>query len=145
MCFWWYNKKNTVLINKFAKPGTTISISTFSLELLKCMCWNFSIKMYRAVMQHKVYFLHIVMWMKSMGIVGSLCLLVLQQQFLFLFIFLIFVVPSIMLYSSEISPTRFNNCVFILRNGFTLHVSGDNLTHHQEYICCIWPQVSRLT
>ena len=36
---------------------------------------------------------------------------------------LIFVVPSIMLYSSEISPTRCNNCVFILRNGFTLHVS----------------------
>ena len=48
-------------------------------------------------------------------------------------------------YSSEISSTRCNNCVFILRNGFTLHVSGDNLTHHQEYICCIWPQVSRLT
>ena len=44
---------------------------------------------------------------------------------------LIFVVPSIMLYSSEISPTRCNN--FILRNGFTLHVSGDNSTHHQEY------------
>ena len=41
-------------------------------------------------------------------------------------------------YSSEISPTRCNNCVFILRNGFNLHVSGDNLTHHQEYICCIW-------
>ena len=57
---------------------------------------------------------------------------------------LIFVVPSIMLYSSEISPTRCNNCIFILRNGFTLHVSGDNLTHH-EYVCCIWPQVSRLT
>ena len=47
--------------------------------------------------------------------------------------------------SSEISPTRCNNCVFIFRNGFTLHVSGYNLTHHQEYICCIWPQVSRLT
>ena len=58
---------------------------------------------------------------------------------------LIFVVPSFMLYSSAISPTRCNNCVFILRNDFTLHVSGDNLTHHQEYICCIWPQVSRLT
>ena len=58
---------------------------------------------------------------------------------------LIFVVPSIMLYSSEIIPTRCNNCVFNLRNGFTLHVSGDNLTHHQEYIRCIWPQVSRLT
>ena len=58
---------------------------------------------------------------------------------------LIFVVPSIMLCRSEISPTRCNNCVFILRNGFTLHVSRDNLTHHQEYICCIWPQVSRLT
>ena len=58
---------------------------------------------------------------------------------------LIFVVPSIMHYSSEISPTRCNNCVFILLNGFTLHVSGDNLTHHQEYICCIWAQVSRLT
>ena len=54
------------------------------------------------------------------------------------------VVPNIwvfsMEYSSEISPTRCNNSVFILRNGFTLHVSGDNLTHHQEYICCIWPQ-----
>ena len=48
-------------------------------------------------------------------------------------------------YSSERSPTRCNNCVFILLNGFTLHVSGDNLTHDQEYICCIWPQVSRLT
>ena len=60
-------------------------------------------------------------------------------------IILIFVVPSIMLYSSEISPTRCNNCVFILRSGFTLHVSGDSLTHHQQYICCIWPQVSRLT
>jgi hypothetical protein len=48
-------------------------------------------------------------------------------------------------YSSEISPTRCYNCVFILRNGFTLHLSGDNLTHHLEYICCIWPQVSRLT
>ena len=59
-------------------------------------------------------------------------------------IFLIFVVPSIMLYSSEVSSTRCNNCVFILRNGFTLHVSGDNLTHHQEYICCIWPQVSMM-
>ena len=59
--------------------------------------------------------------------------------------FFIFVVPNIMLCSSEINPTRCNNCVYILRNGFTLHVSGDNLTHHQEYICCIWPQVSRLT
>ena len=57
---------------------------------------------------------------------------------------LIFVVPSIILYSSGISPTRCNNCVFILRNGFTLHVLGDSLTHHQEYICCIWPQVSWL-
>ena len=28
---------------------------------------------------------------------------------------------------------------------FFLHVSGDNSTHHQEYICCIWPQVGRLT
>ena len=45
--------------------------------------------------------------------------------------------PNLETHSSEISPTRCNNCVFILRNGFTLHVSGDNLTHHQEYICCI--------
>jgi len=59
--------------------------------------------------------------------------------------YLIFVVPCIMLYSSEISLTRCNNCVFILRNGFTVYVLGDNLTHHQEYICCIWPQVIRLT
>ena len=25
---------------------------------------------------------------------------------------------------------------FILRKGFTLHVSGNNPTHHQEYMCC---------
>ena len=36
-------------------------------------------------------------------------------------------------YCGEISPTRCNNCVFILRNGFTLYVSSDNFTHHQEY------------
>jgi len=36
------------------------------------------------------------------------------------------------IYIGEISTTRCNNCVFI-RNGFTLYVSGDNLTHHQEY------------
>ena len=46
---------------------------------------------------------------------------------------LIFVVPCIMLYSGEISPTRCNNCVFFSAMVFTLHVSGDNLTHHQEY------------
>ena len=23
---------------------------------------------------------------------------------------------------------------FFIRNGFTLHISGDNLAHHQEYI-----------
>ena len=50
-----------------------------------------------------------------------------------------FLDPEKVQHSSEISPTRCKNCVFILRNGFTLHVSGDNLTHHQEYICCIWP------
>jgi len=48
-----------------------------------------------------------------------------------------------MLYSSEISPTKCNNCVLFFANAFTLHVSGDNPTHHQEYMCCIWPQVSR--
>ena len=44
---------------------------------------------------------------------------------------------------SEIIPTRCNNCGLIFPNA--LHVSGDNPTHHQEYICCIWPQVSRHT
>ena len=52
--------------------------------------------------------------------------------------------PSTWMLYSEINPTKCNNC-FILRNGFTLHVSGDNSTHHQEYICCIWPQVGRYT
>ena len=63
------------------------------------------------------------------------------------YVFMVFrsVSTHIFEYNSEISPTRCNICVFILRNGFTLHVSGDNLTLHQEYICCIWPQVSRLT
>ena len=62
-----------------------------------------------------------------------------------LFVSLSLVVTTYISCSSEISPTRCNNCVFILRNGFTLYVSGNNLTHHQEYICCIWPKVSRLT
>jgi len=39
--------------------------------------------------------------------------------------------------NGKISKTRWNNCVFILRNGITPHVSGDNLNHHQEQICCI--------
>ena len=42
-------------------------------------------------------------------------------------------------------PTRCNNCGLFFANAFTLHVSGDNPTHHQEYMCCIWPQVSRHT
>ena len=45
----------------------------------------------------------------------------------------------------KIIPTRCNNCGLFFANAFTLHVSGDNLTHHQEYMCCIWPQVSRHT
>ena len=43
----------------------------------------------------------------------------------------------------KIIPTRCNNCVLFFAYAFTLHVSGDNSTHHQEYMCCIWPQVSR--
>ena len=43
----------------------------------------------------------------------------------------------------KIIPTRCNNCGLFFANAFTLHVSGDNPTHHQEYMCCIWPQVSR--
>ena len=45
---------------------------------------------------------------------------------------LIFVVLCIMLYSGEISPTRCNNCVFYSQWLYS-NVSGDNLTHHQEY------------
>ena len=45
----------------------------------------------------------------------------------------------------KIIPTRCNNCGLFFANAFTLHVSGDNPTHHQEYMCCIWPQVSRHT
>ena len=44
---------------------------------------------------------------------------------------LIFVVPCIML-NSEINQQD-ATIAFILRNGFNLHVSGDNSTHHQEY------------
>ena len=42
----------------------------------------------------------------------------------------------------KIIPTRCNNCCLFFANALTLHVSGDNPTHHQEYMCCIWPQVS---
>ena len=44
---------------------------------------------------------------------------------------LIFVVPCIML-NSEINQQD-ATIAFILRNGFNLHVSGDNSTHHQEF------------
>ena len=54
-------------------------------------------------------------------------------------------VPCIIL-NSEIIPTN-ATIAFILRNGFTLHVSGDNSTHQeynavyglsgrQVYLCC---------
>ena len=57
---------------------------------------------------------------------------------------LIFVVPCIMLYSGEISPTRCNNCVFYSQwlystcFGWQSHPSS-------EVQCCICPQVSWLT
>jgi hypothetical protein len=57
-------------------------------------------------------------------------------------LYLIFVVPSIMLYSSEISPTRCNNCVFIHRNGFTLHVSGNYVPIiRRKYRTCATPGI----
>ena len=46
-------------------------------------------------------------------------------------------------YIVKIIPMRCNNCVLFFANAFNLHVKGDNPTHHQEYMCCIWPQVSR--
>ena len=46
---------------------------------------------------------------------------------------------------SENNSNEMQQLRFILRRCFTLHVSGDNPTHHQEYMCCIWPQVSRHT
>ena len=43
--------------------------------------------------------------------------------------FLIFVVPSIMLYSSEISPTRCNNCVFLFSAmAYVLLMMGEIVT-----------------
>ena len=40
----------------------------------------------------------------------------------------------------EISTTRWT-IGFFIHIGFNQHVSDDNLAHHQEYICCIWPMV----
>ena len=34
----------------------------------------------------------------------------------------------------KIIPTRCNNCGLFFANAFTLRVSGDNATHHQEYV-----------
>ena len=45
----------------------------------------------------------------------------------------------------KIIPTRCNNCGLFIANVFILHISGDNPTHHQEYMCCMWPHVSRHT
>ena len=46
---------------------------------------------------------------------------------------------------SENNSNEMQQLRFILRKCFTLHVSGDIPTHHQEYMCCTWPQVSRHT
>ena len=46
---------------------------------------------------------------------------------------------------SENNSNEMQQLRFILRKCFTLHVSGDNPTHHWEYMCCIWPQISRHT
>ena len=57
---------------------------------------------------------------------------------------LIFVVPCIMLYIGEISPTRCNNCVFYSQ---WLYATGFGWQSHPSsgVQCCIWPQVSWLT
>ena len=65
----------------------------------------------------------------------SVNLVVIKNKYFWLFFAKIYKTIT----SSEISPTICNNCVFILCNGFTLHVSGDNLTHHQEYISICTP------
>ena len=57
---------------------------------------------------------------------------------------LIFVVPSIMLYSGEISPTRCNNCVFYSQWLYSTCFGWQS--HPSSRVqCCIWPQVSWLT
>ena len=58
--------------------------------------------------------------------------------------FLIFVVPCIMLYSGEISPTRCNNCVFYSQWLYSTCFGWQS--HPSSGVqCCIWPQVSWLT
>jgi len=58
--------------------------------------------------------------------------------------FLIFVVPCIMLYSGEMSPTRCNNWVFYSRWLYSTCFGWQS--HPSSGVqCCIWPQVSWLT
>jgi len=53
---------------------------------------------------------------------------------------LIFVVPCIMLYYSEISPTRCNNCVFYSQWLYSTCFGWQS--HPSSGVqCCIWPQV----
>ena len=57
---------------------------------------------------------------------------------------LIFVVPCIMLYIGEISPTRCNNCVFYSQWLYSTCFGWQS--HPSSGVqCCIWPQVSWLT
>ena len=60
------------------------------------------------------------------------------------FFFLIFLVPCIMLFNGEISPTRCNNCVF---HSHWLYSTCFGWQSHPSsgVQCCIWPQVSWLT
>ena len=57
--------------------------------------------------------------------------------------YLIFVVPCIMLYIGEISPTRCNNCVFYSQWLYSTCFGWQS--HPSSGVqCCIWPQVSWL-
>jgi hypothetical protein len=59
-------------------------------------------------------------------------------------IYLIFLVPCIMLYIGELSPTRCNNCVFYSQWLYST-CFGWHCHPSSGVQCCIWSQVSWLT
>ena len=71
-----------------------------------------------------------------------LCVLVLVSRFAcWASMNLIFVVPCIMLYSGEISPTRCSSCVFYSQWLYSTCFGWQS--HPSSGVqCCIWPQVS---
>ena len=113
--------------------------SPHAVHLLYCLCKHKLCTILQSVL---IYKMNHILCHYYLYINHELWIVPLHHQHMYLF--LIFVVPCIMLYSGEISPTRCNNCVFYSQWFFSTCFGWQS--HPSSGVqCCIWPQVSWFT